>query len=190
MKRNLILILMVVLASISCKNRSTETEVEATIAEVDSRGYIVNVGDTVPDFSIDYLDGKSVMLSELKGKLVMIQFTASWCGVCRKEMPHIEDRIWKKHSDNPNFVLVGIDFKEDSATTSKFAKDMNITYPLTLDTDGQKFFIFCGADAGVTRNIIVNPDGKIILLTRLFEEEEFNSMVELIDSELNKLSSK
>jgi peroxiredoxin len=120
----------------------------------------------------------------------MIQFTASWCGVCRKEMPYIEDKIWKKNSENPDFLLIGIDFKEDAETTSKFAKDLNITYPLTLDLKGEIFELFCGPDAGVTRNIIIDPQGKIIMLTRLFEEEEFNSMVELIDSELEKISTK
>ncbi|MDL2310330.1 TlpA family protein disulfide reductase, partial [Parabacteroides sp. OttesenSCG-928-B22] len=119
-----------------------------------------------------------------KGKLVMIQFTASWCGVCRKEMPYIETEIWQKHKDNPNFALIGIDLKEDEATTTKFAADMKVTYPLTLDRDGAKFALFTEPKAGVTRNIIIDKEGKIVLLTRLFEMEEFNAMVAFIDNYL------
>jgi len=43
----------------------------------------------------------------------MLQFTASWCSVCRKEMPHIENEIWQKHKSDSNFALYGIDLKED-----------------------------------------------------------------------------
>lgn len=150
----------------------------------DNRGYIVNVGDMAPDFIIEYTDGKTEKLSDLRGKLIMIQFTASWCGVCRKEMPHIEKDIWLKHKDNPNFALIGIDLKEDKETTDKFAKDMKVTYPITLDTDGSRFALYTAPKAGVTRNIIIDKDGRIVLLTRLFEQEEFNEMVQFIDKYL------
>lgn len=56
----------------------------------DDTGYIVKVGQIAPDFTVKLTDGRSVALSELRGKVVMLQFTASWCGVCRKEMPFIE----------------------------------------------------------------------------------------------------
>ena len=72
-------------------------------------GYIVKIGQPVPDFSMATIDGKTVRMADLKGKVVMLQFTASWCGVCRKEMPHIEADIWKKYKNNPNFALYGID---------------------------------------------------------------------------------
>lgn len=183
------------IGSISCKKagntsepvvaenveEATQPAIEATS---DDRGYIVNVGDQAPDFTIEYLDGTSKKLSELKGKLVMIQFTASWCGVCRKEMPFIEKDIWNKHKNNPNFALIGIDLKEDKETTAKFAETMKVTYPLTLDTDGSRFAMYTAPKAGVTRNIIIDKEGKIVLLTRLFEMEEFNSMAQFIDDYL------
>lgn len=56
--------------------------------------YKVKVGDIAPDFEMSLPSGKTIKLSSLKGKVVMLQFTASWCGVCRKEMPHIEKDIW------------------------------------------------------------------------------------------------
>ena len=59
-------------------------------AEADDTGYIVKVGQVAPDFTVTLTDGRTVTLSDFRGKVVMLQFTASWCGVCRKEMPFIE----------------------------------------------------------------------------------------------------
>lgn len=145
-------------------------------AQTDSRGYAVKVGDKAPDFTINYLDGKIQKMSDLKGKVVMLQFTASWCGVCRKEMPHIESDIQQKYKNNPNFVLIGIDLKESAEKTIEFQKMMKITYPLTLDLDGSRFALYAEKNAGVTRNIIVDKDGTIVFLTRLYEENEFKAM--------------
>lgn len=61
-----------------CSMISMAQEVEA-----DNAGYIVKVGQMAPDFTVTLTDGKTVKLSELRGKVVMLQFTASWCGVCR-----------------------------------------------------------------------------------------------------------
>ena len=187
----MMLLAAVMFSIASCGLRANKSVEAAAVQSVDSvkadsRGYIVKVGDMVPEFNLHLLDGSMVPMSSLRGKVVMLQFTASWCGVCRKEMPFIESDIWLKLKDNPDFALYGIDLKEDMETTGKFAEMIPVTYPLTLDLEGKRFELFCSKDAGVTRNIIVDRDGKIIMLTRLFEQEEFNQMVELINAELAK----
>ena len=154
---------------------------EATSAQADSTGYIVRVGEMAPDFTITLTDGKQVSLSSLRGKVVMLQFTASWCGVCRKEMPFIEKDIWLKHKNNPHFALIGIDLKENREQTIQFGKDLKITYPLTLDPEGKAFYSFAAQGAGVTRNIIIDKQGKIVFMTRLYDPEEFGKMCEVID---------
>ena len=98
----------------------------------DSTGYIVKVGEMAPDFTVKLTDGKSITLSELRGKVVMLQFTASWCGVCRKEMPFIEKDIWLKHKSNPDFMLIGIDRDEPLEKVIAFGKSTGVTYPLGL----------------------------------------------------------
>jgi peroxiredoxin len=150
----------------------------------DDRGYLVKVGDKAPDFSLKLTNGKTVKLSDLKGKIVMLQFTASWCSVCRKEMPFIERDIWKKHKANPNFALLAIDRDEPLETVLGFAKAIPISYPIGLDPRADIFALYAQREAGITRNVIIDKTGKIILLTRLYNEEEFKRMTDLLDSEL------
>ena len=143
-------------------------------------GYIVKIGQQIPDFQVTTTDGKIVRVADLKGKVVMLQFTASWCSVCRKEMPHIEADIWKKYKNNPNFALYGIDLDESKDIVEKFAKQIPVTYPLALDPKGGIFYQFAEKGAGVTRNVIVDETGKIVYMTRLYKEEEFQEMKKVI----------
>lgn len=144
-------------------------------------GYIVKIGQQVPDFSMKLTDGKVVKMSDLKGRVLMLQFTASWCGVCRKEMPHIEKDIWLRHKDHPDFALYGIDLDEPLEKVVRFGREVGITYPLALDPGGSIFYTFAEKGAGVTRNVIVDKTGRIVFLTRLFREDEFREMVQVID---------
>ena len=157
---------------------------EAMSAQADSTGYIVRIGEMAPDFTITLTDGKQVTLSSLRGKVVMLQFTASWCGVCRKEMPFIEKDIWLKHKDNADFALIGIDRDEPLEKVLAFAKSTGVTYPLVVDPGAVIFAKYALRDAGITRNVLIDREGKIVKLTRLYNEEEFASLVQQINEML------
>lgn len=157
---------------------------EAMSAQADSTGYIVRIGEIAPDFTITLTDGKQVTLSSLRGKVVMLQFTASWCGVCRKEMPFIEKDIWLKHKDNADFALIGIDRDEPLEKVLAFAKSTGVTYPLGLDPGADILAKYALRDAGITRNVLIDREGKIVKLTRLYNEEEFASLVQQINEML------
>ena len=188
------MIVAVMTAFSSCQSngkKSEETRVEskAVVAETgthepDSVGYIVRVGDIAPELEMELTDGQKVKLSSLRGKVVMLQFTASWCGVCRKEMPFIEKDIWQKHKENPNFALYGIDRDEPLETVKAFAEKTGVTYPLALDPGADHFAKYADRKAGITRNILIDKDGKIVMLTRLYNEEEFASLCKKIDEML------
>ena len=151
--------------------------------EVYENGYIVKVGHKAPDFIINEAGGKSYSLSDLKGKIVMLQFTASWCSVCRQEMPFIEKEIWLEKK-SAGLAVIGIDRDEPVDKVIKFRKDIGVTYPLALDPGADIFGLFAVKEAGVTRNVIIDRTGKIIFLTRLFDREEFDRMKEVIFNEL------
>lgn len=153
--------------------------------EIDERGYIVKVGEQAPDFDFQLLSGERINNERLKGKVVVLQFTGSWCSVCRKEMPDLEAEVWQRFKDD-DFLLIGLDLREDEATAKEFAAAMGVTYPMTSDIEGNLFHLFAGPKQGVTRNIVLDKTGKIIFLTRLYEREEFEEMILVIDDELKK----
>ena len=182
--KKLFVILSVCLAALTSVSAQTADNQKELVEKADSNGYIVFDGDKAPDFTITLTDGRQLKLSDLRGKMVMIQFTASWCGVCRKEMPFIERDIWQRHKDNPNFVLIGIDRDEPLEKVVNFAKQTGVTYPLGLDPGANIYAKYALRKSGITRNILIDKDGTIIKRTRLYKEDEFSSLVETIDKYL------
>ena len=144
-----------------------------------NRGYKVKVGDLAPEINLKLLDGQLVTNESLIGKVVVIQFTASWCSVCIKEMPHLEKEVWQRFKDD-DFILIGVDLKEELEVVEEFINKTNVTYPFAIDKDGSFFESFTLPKAGVTRNIVLDKSGKISFLTRLFDQKEFQEMIEHI----------
>ena len=142
--------------------------------------FIAKIGDVIPNFTMTLTNGKKISSKDWRGKVVMLQFTASWCGVCRKEMPFIEKDIWLKHKRNSDFLLFGVDRDEPLEKVKRYQKEMEISYPIAIDPNADIFGIFADKKAGVTRNVIIDQTGKIVFMTRLFKENEFKEMVRVI----------
>ena len=162
---------------------SSKSDIELE-AMADQRGYIVQVGDKVPNIEFELIDGSKTSIKKLKGKVIMLQFTASWCSVCRKEMPHIENEIWLPNKDK-DFVVIGVDRDEPIEKVEKFIRQMKTTYPVALDPGADIFGQFALKKSGVTRNVIIDKKGRIVFLTRLFDLKEFEAMKNKIEELLN-----
>ena len=145
-----------------------------------NRGYKVKFGDQAPEIDLKLLDGQLINNDNIKGKVVVLQFTASWCSVCIKEMPHLEKEVWQRFKDD-KFLLIGVDLMEDLHVVKEFILNTKVTYPFIIDSDGSFFESFTLPKAGVTRNIVIDQEGKISFLTRLYNEEEFAQMIEHIN---------
>lgn len=157
----------------------THTRCESEKTHSD-RGYIVEVGDTVANFTMKLTNGETLSMQDLRGKVVILQFTASWCSVCRKEMPHLESEVWLPN-ENKDFILIGVDYDEPLEKVIAFQERMKTTYPMALDPNGDIFARFAHKKSGVTRNVVIDQEGKIVFLTRLFNKEEFEAMKDKIN---------
>lgn len=142
-------------------------------------GFAVKIGDTAPDFTIKYMDKKKkpVKLSSLRGNVVLLQFTSYGCGVCRREMPFLEKELWQKFKKK-NFKIIGIHRWGKVAKAKTFIKQTGITYPIILDSNAKIFNLYSKPRSGIARNVLIDKNGKVVFITRLFKRKEFDQLIE------------
>lgn len=176
---------LLITCSLSITTLLAAAQTKTTADPNADRGYIVKTGDVAPtDFELVLTDGTKTSLKQLRGKVVILQFTASWCSVCREEMPHLEKEIWQAYKDK-GLVLIGVDRDEPLEKVKGFHQVMHISYPLALDPGADIFGRFANKKSGVTRNVVIDRDGKIVYLTRLYDKQEFASMLKAVDALVN-----
>ena len=89
-----------------------------------------------PDFELTASDGKIVRLEDLRGKVVLLNFWATWCPPCKAEMPDL-NALQRKYGADRDFVVLGINDMENAADVIAFAEREGIAFPLLLDPDGR-----------------------------------------------------
>ncbi|PWK14431.1 thiol-disulfide oxidoreductase ResA [Tumebacillus permanentifrigoris] len=95
---------------------------------------VLEIGQAAPDFQLQTLDGKPVKLSDYKGKVVLLNFWASWCEPCRQEMPDIE-KAYQAYKDQ-GVVVLGSNLRENNVSVKGFVDNMGLTFPIVMDKDG------------------------------------------------------
>ncbi len=95
-------------------------------------------GFLAPDFSLQTLDGDTIVLSELRGTPVLINLWASWCGPCRAEMPAMQ-RIFEKYSGSGSFTILAVNAtnQDNPSNAAAFVSEHNLTFPILMDVDGK-----------------------------------------------------
>jgi peroxiredoxin len=86
-----------------------------------------------PDFTLRSMDGQNLRLGEQRGRVVMVNFWATWCGPCRQEMPHL-NRLYEKYRPS-GFVLFGVNVDEDTRNAAAVATKMGLKFPVLPDAD-------------------------------------------------------
>lgn len=120
------------------------------------------MGGDAPDFTLQSNQNSNIRLSELKGSVVLLNFWASWCGPCRKEMPLLED-IQKKYGAL-GFTILGVNVDKDPRLANKILDDITVTFPVLFDPKGEVSKLY-DVDAMPT-TVIVDRNGKMRFLHR------------------------
>ena len=109
------------------------------------------------DFTLQDLEGKPVSLSDYKGKVVFIDFWATWCPPCRASIPAVEN-LYEQYKDNEDFVVLGINLQEDKDTILQFMKKQKMNYPVLLS---DKKVISNYKISSIPRFFIIDKNGEI-----------------------------
>lgn len=138
---------------------------------------LINAGDVAPDFEVEMLDGSKVKLSQLKGKVVMVCFWATWCPPCRQEMAHMQEGVVDVFAGE-DFVLLPISRGEKRETVESFIDKMGYTFPIGLDEDQSIYKKY--ATNYIPRTFIVGKDGVVAYRAIGYDEEVANEVHEAI----------
>ena len=118
------------------------------------------IGQPAYNFCLKDIEGKEYKLSDFKGKYVLIEFSASWCGWCKKEIPYLK-KVYEENKDK-NFVLLTINLDESKKKWEDDVKEMNLPWPVISDLKAFKGEVPQAFNVhGIPMIYLINPEGKI-----------------------------
>jgi len=141
------------------------------------------VGQVVPSFSIATLEGKEFSTAAAKGKVVLLNFWATWCEPCQTEMPRLEKEIWIKYRGR-DFEMIAIAREQTEKEITEFREKHKYSFPMAPDPKRAVYGKF--ANAGIPRNYILNREGKILYQAYGYAPEDFQKMKNILEKELKR----
>ena len=138
--------------------------------------HAVGIRDEAPDFTLKSLDGNNLRLEEFRGKVVLINFWASWCGPCRQEMPLL-DRLHHRYEDT-GFTVLGVNVEGDSKPAQEIVDKTKVTFPVLID-EGQKVSELYDLEA-MPSTIVIDRDGVIRYIHLGYKPGDESKYVEVV----------
>lgn len=128
-----------------------------------------------PDFTLTNMEGNKVSLSDYRGKIVFLNFWATWCRYCKLEMPDFEE-VHNVLLNNDKAVILTVNVQEKKSTVENFIEEYRLTLPVLLDTSGEVSAGLYGVQS-LPMTFIINPDGTVYNLLRGMTDKETLEMV-------------
>lgn len=144
-------------------------------------GTLVAVGDPVPDFTVELLDGSRVTPATYEGKVLLLNFWATWCPPCRQELTRVQKDIIDRFAGK-EFVFLPVSRGEKRETVEAFREKTGYTFPMGLDSARTVYDRY--ASNYIPRNFLIDKTGKVILATVGYDEEEFDALIRTIEKTL------
>ena len=144
---------------------------------------IVKEGHIAPDFEVQMFDGSTIKLADLKGKVVLLNFWATWCPPCRAELARVEKDIIERFKGEP-FVFIPVSRGEKRETVAAFREKMGYTFPMGLDTESSIYKKY--AETYIPRNFLIDKSGKVVKASVGYDEAEFAELIKLIEETIKK----
>ncbi len=145
---------------------------------------LTKIGDMAPVFSCTTIDGNKINIGKLKGKIILINFFATWCPPCNLELPVLQKEVWGKYKDNQDFVLIILGREHSEQEIKDFVTAKEFTMPFASDPKREIFKLY--ASQNIPRNVIIGRDGKILFQSTGYNASDFKKMESLLASYLNE----
>lgn len=172
----IVIIIAVIVLLPSCGNRSAK----GGASQSDSTT-LVKVGDPAPDFSVALFDGSHLTLSELRGKVVLLNFWATWCPPCRQELTRVQKDLIDRFAGR-DFLFLPVSRGEKRSDVAAFREKAGYTFPMGLDSTRTIYDRY--ATNFIPRNYLIDRDGRIITATIGYSPEEFDELIAAIERAL------
>ncbi|MDL2244025.1 TlpA disulfide reductase family protein [Parabacteroides sp. PFB2-10] len=140
---------------------------------------IVKVGDAMPSFTISLDDGKKINSNIYAGKVVLINFFATWCPPCQKELAEVQATLWPKYQNNKDFILLTIGREHSVADLLTYNEKKGFTFPLYPDKDRSIYGAF--AKSLIPRTYLIDKKGKVVMATVGFNQEDYQNLLAKIE---------
>ena len=147
-----------------------------------NEGDITKKGDDMPAFTLNSEINGTVDSNDLKGKVVLINIFATWCGPCQGELAEVQESLWPRFKDNKNFRMLVVGREHTDEQLAKYNEKKKFTFPLYPDP--KREFTGKFAKQYIPRSYLINKEGKVIMAITGFQEGAMEQLIQEIEKAL------